>query len=196
MEIESPAPGKAHKQVKIVMQQARLVSMLATLATLASVRTFTLQHTAPRQHRTAVARRAVQRAPLYPVALPTRQRMARPPMMRYIGGGIDPRGLVGPAVFALLLFTGGLGWVFNLLNGIFLIVFVLPLLVGPIINWYVRQNLLEGTCPECGAPVQLFKGQQGQCVYCGACMSSELSPSKVFMRTSTASTQRASAART
>lgn len=110
------------------------------------------------------------------------------PAMRYIGPN-DPRGLIGPGIFLFLLLTGGLGWVFNLLNGIFLFVFVAPFVVGPIFNWYLTNNLLEGACPECGAPVQLFKGQAGQCVNCASTMSSEQGAGGVFMRNSAASSQ-------
>ena len=118
------------------------------------------------------------------------------------GGGFDPRDLIGPVVFASLIASGALGWIFN---GI-LFLSLLPLVAGPIFSWYIQNNLLEGSCPECGAPVQVkitpracsasdvpahracaaprpqvLKGQQGGCMSCGATMGSDLQ-NGVFMR--------------
>ena len=61
-------------------------------------------------------------------------------------GGFDPRELIGPAVFAFLLGTGALGWIFNLFSGFFLFILVVPLVAGPVFNWWLSNNLLEGTC--------------------------------------------------
>ena len=101
------------------------------------------------------------------------------------GGGFDFRGLVGPIVFGSLLASGALGWIFN---GLLFLSF-LPLVLGPLYSWYVENNLLEGTCPECGSPVQVLKGQRGQCFYCGSTFSSELSASGVFIREGSAPTR-------
>mmetsp|Transcript_5122 Transcript_5122/g.11359 ORF Transcript_5122/g.11359 Transcript_5122/m.11359 type:complete len:215 (+) Transcript_5122:291-935(+) len=106
------------------------------------------------------------------------------------GPGFDLKGLVWPAVFVFLLTTGTLGFVFNFLNGIFLFLFVAPLIATPIFNWWLSHNLLEGTCPNCASPVQVIKGQQGQCFACGATMSSELSDSGVFLREGAASREK------
>ena len=93
------------------------------------------------------------------------------------GGGFDPRSLVGPVVFASLIASGALGWIFN---GI-LFLTLLPLVAGPVVQWYLSNNLLEGTCPECAAPVQVLKGQRGACMACGATVSSEMRDG-VFLR--------------
>lgn len=61
------------------------------------------------------------------------------------GPGFDPRSLIFPAVLLVLLATGTLGFVFNLLNGFFLFLFVAPLIAGPLFNWWLSNNLLEGT---------------------------------------------------
>jgi len=98
------------------------------------------------------------------------------------GPGFDPSSLVGPAVFAFLVFSGTLGWVFNLFGGFFLLIFLLPIVVTPVFNWWLSNNLLEGTCPNCSSPVQVIKGQQGQCFSCGSTMSSEQSAQGVFLR--------------
>lgn len=94
------------------------------------------------------------------------------------GGGFNPRELVGPIIFASLIASGALGWLFNGL----LFLSLVPLVVGPIFSWYIQNNLMEGTCPECGSPAQVLKGQSGQCMYCGNTYSSELSSSGVFTR--------------
>ena len=95
------------------------------------------------------------------------------------GGDFDVRSLAPPLLLFVLFASGAAWWLFN---GFFLLVFVLPALVVPLVQWYVSNNLLEGSCPDCAAPVQAFKGQQAQCFSCGAVFSSELSPSGVFMR--------------
>ena len=101
-------------------------------------------------------------------------------------GGFDVRSLLGPAVFAALFFSGGLEFLFKLFNGLFLLVFVLPLVATPIFNWYLSNNLLEGTCPNCAAPQQVLKGQDSRCMTCGAAFTSERSDSGVFFRTGAA----------
>ena len=118
-------------------------------------------------------------APRLPTPITPSQR-APPVAMRYVGGGppgFNPRDLIGPVVLFSLFASGALGWIFN---GIIFLT-LLPLVLGPIFSWYVQSNLLEGTCPECGAPAQVFKGQRGGCFACGASYSSELQ-NGVFMR--------------
>ena len=90
--------------------------------------------------------------------------------------------LVGPLVFFLLLSSGALGVLFNVANVIFLVIFLVPLIGGPIFQWYINQNLLEGTCPDCGAPIQVLKDQSARCMSCGSSVASELDASGVFMR--------------
>ena len=71
-------------------------------------------------------------------------------------------------------------WLFN---GI-LFISLIPLFLGPLVSWYLESNLISGTCPECSAPAQTLKGQQGQCFSCGATFSSEKGAgSDVFLRT-------------
>jgi len=100
------------------------------------------------------------------------------------GGGFDPRSLITPLVLGALIASGALGWLFNGL----LFLALVPLIVGPLVSWYISSNLLEGNCPECGSAVQVLNGQRGQCFSCGATMSSELSPSGVFTREGAAAT--------
>jgi hypothetical protein len=101
------------------------------------------------------------------------------------GGDFDPRELIPPLVFGALLASGILGWLFQ---GLFIFLFVVPLVAAPLINWWVSSNLLEGTCPDCGAPIQTLKGQRTTCLNCGALVADELASSGVFMRVGSAAT--------
>ena len=107
-------------------------------------------------------------------------------MQQYRLGGGGPNfnidGLVGPAIFLALFFSGTLGWLFNLSIGFLLLIIVIPVVAVPLFQWYVSQNLLEGTCPTCACDAQVFKGQTNQCVECGTVYTSELSPIGVFFR--------------
>ena len=98
------------------------------------------------------------------------------PQYRLGGGGpgFDPSSLIGPAIFAGLFFSGALGWIFNFVIGIQLLLFLLPVVGVPLFQWYVKQNLLEGRCPTCSVDVQTFKGQTNQCMQCGTVYTSEL----------------------
>ena len=108
-----------------------------------------------------------------------------PVTMRIGGGGFDPRGLVTPIVLVLLVTSGAAAWIFN---GLFVLLFVVPLVVGPLLSWYISSNLVDGSCPECAAPVQGFKGQRTVCMNCGASMSSDVTASGVFTREGAAAT--------
>lgn len=134
------------------------------------------------QARVAVALpRCVQTRPLASVRRSDAVRMQQGG--RGGSGGFDPQSLVGPAVLIALIGTGTLGWLFNLLNGFFLLLFIVPLVAGPAVSWFIEANAVEGACPECGAPMKLLKMQQQErCYSCGALMSSEISGG-VFMRT-------------
>jgi hypothetical protein len=96
------------------------------------------------------------------------------------GPGFNAGSLIQPIILVSLLASGALGWIFN---GV-LFILAIPLVVGPIVSWYIQSNLVEGTCPECSSPAQVLKGQQGQCLYCGSPFSSEKGAgSDVFLRT-------------
>ena len=101
------------------------------------------------------------------------------------GGGFDFRSLVPPLIFGALLASGVLSGIFYAFVFLFVVV---PLVAVPAFQWYVSNNLLEGTCPECAAPVQVFKGQMGVCSVCGARISDELGSNSVFMRKGAART--------
>ena len=114
------------------------------------------------------------RSPPSPRHAPPRAQFPRVP------AALEP--LVGPVIFFLLLSSGALGLLFQAANVIFLVIFLVPLIGGPIFQWYINQNLLEGTCPDCGAPIQVLKDQTARCMSCGSSVASELDASGVFMR--------------
>jgi len=124
-------------------------------------------------------RRAVATAK--PVLL-TPSRVPEPASMRYLGegpGGFDVGSLAAP-LFIGFLFASGAAWF--LFQSFFVLFFIVPLVVAPVFQWYLQNNLLEGTCPQCGAPAQGLKGQSTQCFACGTTMSCEVSESGVFYR--------------
>uniref|UniRef100_A0A7S0IIB3 Uncharacterized protein n=1 Tax=Calcidiscus leptoporus TaxID=127549 RepID=A0A7S0IIB3_9EUKA len=82
--------------------------------------------------------------------------------------------LVAPAVFAALFFSGALGWLLNIILGLQLLIFVLPVVAVPLFQWWLSANLLEGACPTCGVTCQALKGQESQCMQCGTIYTSEL----------------------
>lgn len=96
--------------------------------------------------------------------------------------GFDPSSLVAPLVLAALVASGAIWSILSFVNGLFLVLFLVPLVGGPLLNFYLKNNLLEGTCPDCGYPQQVLKGSAHQCLNCGAVMSSELTESGVFIR--------------
>ena len=97
------------------------------------------------------------------------------------GPGFNIDSLIGPAIFLALFFSGALGWLFNFLIGLQLLIIIIPVVAVPLFQWWVSSNLLEGTCPTCAAQVQTFKGQSSQCYACGTVYTSELS-NGVFLR--------------
>lgn len=103
-----------------------------------------------------------------------------PGLPRGGGPGFNPQSLVGPILFASLIASGALGWIFNGL----LFLSLVPLVAGPLVSWYIQSNLVEGLCPECGSPTQVLNGQTGTCLYCGSAYSSDKADnSDVFLRT-------------
>eukprot|EP00322_Chrysochromulina_rotalis_P020518 CAMPEP_0115852528 /NCGR_PEP_ID=MMETSP0287-20121206/13044_1 /TAXON_ID=412157 /ORGANISM="Chrysochromulina rotalis, Strain UIO044" /LENGTH=187 /DNA_ID=CAMNT_0003306595 /DNA_START=9 /DNA_END=572 /DNA_ORIENTATION=+ len=112
------------------------------------------------------------------------------PHMRFNGppglgsGGIDWRSLAPPVIIGFLFASGAVWWLFQ---GFFLLLLV-PIVIGPIVQWYLSNNLVEGTCPDCASPVQGLKGQRTQCLACGAALSGELSDNGVFLREGAAAT--------
>lgn len=101
-------------------------------------------------------------------------------------GGEPPvwQRLVVPAVFLYLLLSGSLGWLFDLLGFGILFVTLVPLLGFAAFNFYLSQNLLEGSCPTCSAQLQGLKNQDFQCQSCGTTLSGQVADGGVFRRKS------------
>jgi len=89
------------------------------------------------------------------------------------GGGFDPSILIGPAIFAGLFFSGAPGWIFNFVIGVQLLLFLVPVVGVPLFQWYMKNNLLEGTCPTCSQEINALRGQVTSCPYCGTMYTSE-----------------------
>jgi hypothetical protein len=99
------------------------------------------------------------------------------------GGGFDPSSLIGPAILALLIGSGAFWSILQFVNGIFLLILLVPLVAGPLFNWFLASNLLEGACPDCGTPQQVIKASgRHQCTNCGTIMSTTRSESGIFLR--------------
>lgn len=97
-------------------------------------------------------------------------------------GGFQLESLIGPALLGALFFSGALGWLFNLVVGLQLLLLAIPVVAVPLFQWWLSSNLLEGACPTCGLPNQLLKGQAAQCPECGTIFDSELNAQGIFMR--------------
>jgi len=115
-------------------------------------------------------------------ASPPRSGRHGAPVMRG-NGGFDLGQLV-PAVLLIALFASGAWvWVFAAINGLVLFTLAIALLAPPALEWWLSRNLVEGTCPDCGTPQQVLKGQPSfQCQVCGTRITSERSESGVLMR--------------
>jgi len=141
----------------------------------------------PSLHRVASPVRSTALASAPPRRAVATSRVAPVRMQQYRlgpggGPGFNFDGLLGPAIFLGLFFSGALGWLFNFFIGLQLLIIVIPVVAVPLFQWWISSNLLEGTCPTCSCEMQVFKGQTTQCNECGTVCTSELSPIGVFLR--------------
>ncbi|KAL5730070.1 hypothetical protein ACHQM5_002942 [Ranunculus cassubicifolius] len=90
-------------------------------------------------------------------------------------GGDDNGRVLGNLALAVgltyLTFTGQLGWVFDTIVNIGLLVVLLPIAGLAAFTWWAGQNIIQSSCPNCGKDVQIFKsakndGVQQLCPYC------------------------------
>ena len=58
---------------------------------------------------------------------------------------------------------------------LFAIISVVPVLAMVGFRWWVSRQIVEGTCPSCGATVTGLRGQTFQCTVCGTTMQGEKS---------------------
>ncbi|XP_044473729.1 uncharacterized protein LOC123202070 [Mangifera indica] len=97
------------------------------------------------------------------------------------GGGGDGGGdnnanarILGNLALAILLtylsMTGQLGWVLDAIVSIWLIVVLVPIVGLGAFLWWAGQDMVQGTCPNCGNDFQIFKSTLNDelqlCPYC------------------------------
>mmetsp|Transcript_21765 Transcript_21765/g.51680 ORF Transcript_21765/g.51680 Transcript_21765/m.51680 type:complete len:236 (-) Transcript_21765:163-870(-) len=78
-------------------------------------------------------------------------------------------GLLLPTVLLAMLASGQFGWLWSVVNTVFLLVFIVPIVGVIAVNLWVKMSLVNGNCPSCSAKVMLPKNGQGQsvCFSCG-----------------------------
>ncbi|RAL40954.1 hypothetical protein DM860_008652 [Cuscuta australis] len=81
------------------------------------------------------------------------------------GGGIDDENrtvgvltnLALAIVLAYLTLTGKLGWILDAILSIWILAGLLPIIGIVAFIWWASREILQGTCPNCGSDVQVFK---------------------------------------
>mmetsp|Transcript_16043 Transcript_16043/g.50292 ORF Transcript_16043/g.50292 Transcript_16043/m.50292 type:complete len:188 (+) Transcript_16043:2-565(+) len=89
--------------------------------------------------------------------------MGREPRFFGEGGGLNLTPILAVAV--LIMFPG---FVFNVMNGLFLAVLIVPTVGGFALNWWSKRNLIQAPCPRCEAPIASLKDAPTMCFNCGA----------------------------
>jgi hypothetical protein len=79
----------------------------------------------------------------------------------------------------LLLGSVGLNWVINSILVVIAILFLLPVVAWVGFNWWVKRNVVEGSCPVCNYTFVGFNQQQCQCPSCGEALKVE---NQMFVR--------------
>lgn len=67
----------------------------------------------------------------------------------------------------LILGSVGLGWLVNGLIALLLFLFLLPIIAVLVLNWWVRRQLVNGTCPVCRYEFMGIKEMEVNCPNCG-----------------------------
>jgi len=89
-------------------------------------------------------------------AAPASSRCSADISMR-MGGGFNPSSLIGPAILVTLIASGAFWNILAFANGVFLLIVLVPLVATPLIKLYLSSNVLDGACPDCGAPQQVLE---------------------------------------
>lgn len=66
-----------------------------------------------------------------------------------------------------LVLTGRIGFIFDSFLFLFAFVTIVPVLAVLAFRWWLSRQLVQGTCPSCGASVTGLKGQNFPCAVCG-----------------------------
>ena len=73
----------------------------------------------------------------------------------YISTQKNYGGLIVPTLVFLLFISGQFKWLFDLVNGVFLFIFIAPIIGVLGVRFWYNLNVVEGKCPNCGAQVRL-----------------------------------------
>lgn len=65
------------------------------------------------------------------------------------------------------MLTGRIGILFDSFLILFAILTIVPVLAVVAFRWWINRQLVQGTCPSCGADVTGLRNQPFQCMSCG-----------------------------
>ena len=60
-----------------------------------------------------------------------------------------------PTIIFLLFISGQFKWLFDIVNGFFLLAFIVPIAGALGLRFWYNLNVVQGKCPNCGAEVRL-----------------------------------------
>ncbi len=73
---------------------------------------------------------------------------------------------VAAIAVAWLLGAIGLGWIVKSVFVLFLLILAAPIIAFIGFRWWLRRNLIDGSCPVCGTPLAGLKNAQTACPNC------------------------------
>lgn len=76
-------------------------------------------------------------------------------------------------VLLWLLLTGRIGWIFDSFIILLVLFSVVPIIGVLALRWWLNRQLVQGTCPSCGAAVTGLRNQPFQCMRCGQVVEGE-----------------------
>lgn len=71
------------------------------------------------------------------------------------------------AGLAWLVFTGRIGMLLDSFLVLFAVLTIVPVLAVVGFRWWINRQLVQGTCPSCGAQVTGLRNQAFKCMTCG-----------------------------
>ena len=69
--------------------------------------------------------------------------------------------------FAMLLSAVGLGWIINGFLILFLLLLFVPVIAFFALQWWLKRNFIQDSCPVCSYEFTGLKNNQFQCPNCG-----------------------------
>ena len=72
-----------------------------------------------------------------------------------------------------LVATVGIGWILKSLLVLVVLLFLIPVLAVAGAQFWLRRNLVEGTCPACAQPLTGFKPIPLSCPSCGIALQAD-----------------------